>query len=120
MWISLHWDDQQLRLYYSLFISYYIIEALTSNLKLFIVISKTSQLKNVAPPVFINFNKQLDMNLFPKKLLHLFSCLNAYFFERCTFMSDDDSFLTVAFYHNYSFNANNVIIFFKLLCFNLY
>ena len=57
------------------------------------IISKLLQLIGIIPPVFADFNPDLQKDLFPYKVLDVYAGLGGSFFDGIALMAQDDGFL---------------------------
>ena len=73
-----------------------------------------------AAPVFIDFDEALEVDLLAEEAFELFACLGTHALEGYALMSDDDSFLGLAFHVDDGLDAYEVLFLLETLHDGLY
>ena len=83
------------------------------------MISVSVEAAVVIAPIFINFHKELQKDIFLKKTLHLFACFCRYFFQRNSLVSDNDAFLALTFHIDNGVDMYGLLLLLKAFYRNL-
>ena len=83
------------------------------------MISVSVEAAVVIAPIFINFHKELQKDIFLKKTFHLFACFCRYFFQRNSLVSDNDAFLALTFHIDNGVDMYGLLLLLKTFYRNL-